>query len=135
MRLREMHVPQSRKRTGRRCLAKPRVVLVKGADKRLAPSCHSHVRTHTRRTHPQEHQRQARLRLRGLFSLSLFLCSLIFLFWTSFSISLGINMKALIVMSSSKDWSFNQILANFWSFLSISAFVSIIFYNFAIKQQ
>ena len=40
-----------------------------------------------------------------------------------------------IVMSSSKDWSFNQILANFWSFLSISAFVSIIFYNFAIKQQ
>ena len=31
------------------------------------------------------------------------------------------------VMSSSKDWSFNQILAYLWSFLSISAFVSIIF--------
>ena len=27
------------------------------------------------------------------------------------------------VMSSSKDWSFNQILAYLWSFLSISAFV------------
>ena len=39
------------------------------------------------------------------------------------------------VMSSSKDWSFNQILACLWSFLSISAFVSIIFCNFAVKQQ
>ncbi len=38
------------------------------------------------------------------------------------------------VMSSSKDWSFNQILAYLWSFLSISAFVSIIFCNFAVKQ-
>ena len=40
-----------------------------------------------------------------------------------------------IVMSSSKDWSFNQILAYLWSFLSISAFVSIIFCNFVVKQQ
>ena len=40
-----------------------------------------------------------------------------------------------IVMYSSKDWSFNQILAHLWSFLSISAFVSIIFCNFAVKQQ
>ena len=39
------------------------------------------------------------------------------------------------VMSSSKDWSFNQILAYLWSFLSISTFVSIIFCNFAVKQQ
>ena len=38
------------------------------------------------------------------------------------------------VMSSSKDWSFNQILAYLLSFLSISAFVSIIFCNFAVKQ-
>ena len=38
------------------------------------------------------------------------------------------------VMSSSKDWSFNQILAYLWSFLSISAFVSINFCNFAVKQ-
>ena len=37
-----------------------------------------------------------------------------------------------IVMSSSKDWSFNQILA---CLLSISAFVSINFCNFAVKQQ
>ena len=40
-----------------------------------------------------------------------------------------------IVMYSSKDWSFNQILAYLWSFLSISVFVSIIFCNFAVKQQ
>ena len=39
-----------------------------------------------------------------------------------------------IVMSSSKDWSFNQILACLWSFLSISAFVSINFCNFAVKN-
>lgn len=39
------------------------------------------------------------------------------------------------VMSSSKDWSFDQILAYLWSFLSISTFVSIIFCNFAVKQQ
>ena len=39
------------------------------------------------------------------------------------------------VMSSSKDWSFNQILAYSWSFLSISAFVSIVFCIFAHKQE
>ena len=39
-----------------------------------------------------------------------------------------------IVMYSSKDWSFNQILAYLWSFLSISAFVSINFCIFAVKQ-
>ena len=38
-------------------------------------------------------------------------------------------------MSSSKDWSFNQIVAYLWNFLSISAFVSIIFCKFAIKQK
>ena len=38
-------------------------------------------------------------------------------------------------MYPSKDWSFNQILAYLWSFLSISAFVSINFCNFAVKQQ
>ena len=38
-------------------------------------------------------------------------------------------------MCSSKDWSFNQILAYLCSLLSISAFVSIIFCNFAVKQQ
>ena len=40
-----------------------------------------------------------------------------------------------IVMSSSKDRSFNQILAYSWSFLSISAFVSIVFCIFAHKQE
>ena len=39
------------------------------------------------------------------------------------------------VMYSSKDWPFNQILAYLWSSLSISAFVQIIFCNFAVKQQ
>ena len=39
-----------------------------------------------------------------------------------------------IVMYSSKDWHFNQFLAYLWSFLSISAFVSIYFSNFAVKQ-
>ena len=39
------------------------------------------------------------------------------------------------VINSSKDWSFNQNLAYLWSFLSISAFVSINFCNFAVKQQ
>ena len=38
-------------------------------------------------------------------------------------------------MYSSKDWSFNQILAYLWSFLSISAFVTINFYNLALKQE
>ena len=38
------------------------------------------------------------------------------------------------VILVSKDWSFNQILAYFWSFLSISAFVSIIICIFAVKQ-
>ena len=40
-----------------------------------------------------------------------------------------------IVMYSSKDWSFDQILAYLWSFLSISAFGSINYCIFAIKQQ
>ena len=39
------------------------------------------------------------------------------------------------VVLVSKDWPFNQHLAHLWSFLSISAFVSIIFCNFAVKQQ
>jgi DNA-binding XRE family transcriptional regulator len=39
------------------------------------------------------------------------------------------------VLYLSKDWSFNQILAHLWSFLSISAFVTINFCNFAVKQQ
>jgi hypothetical protein len=39
-----------------------------------------------------------------------------------------------IVVYSSKDWPFNQNLAYLWSFLSISAFVSINFCIFAIKQ-
>ena len=52
-----------------------------------------------------------------------------------FKYTLYITISVNIVMSSSKDWSFNQILAHLWSFLSISAFVSIIFCNFAIKQQ
>jgi hypothetical protein len=41
----------------------------------------------------------------------------------------------MIFMYSPKDWSFNQILACLWSFLSISAFVSINFCNFAVKRQ
>ena len=45
------------------------------------------------------------------------------------------NIRMISVMYSSKDWSFNQILAYLWSFLSISAFVSINFCNFAVKQQ
>ncbi len=40
-----------------------------------------------------------------------------------------------IVTYSSKDWSFNQILAHLWSFLSRLAFVTINFCNFAVKQQ
>ena len=40
-----------------------------------------------------------------------------------------------IIMSSSKDRSFNQILAYLWSFLSISAFVSIVFCIFALEQE
>ena len=40
-----------------------------------------------------------------------------------------------IVLYSSKNWSFNQNLAYLLSFLSISAFVSINFCIFAIKQQ
>ena len=39
------------------------------------------------------------------------------------------------VINPSKDWFFNQILAYLWSFLSTSAFVLIIFCNFAVKQQ
>jgi len=38
------------------------------------------------------------------------------------------------VMYSSKDWAFNQIWAYLWSFLSISAFVPIIFCNFTVKR-
>jgi len=44
-------------------------------------------------------------------------------------------VQMLFQQYSSKDWSFNQIMAYFWSFLSISAFVSIIFCNFAVKQH
>ena len=51
-----------------------------------------------------------------------------------FKYTLYIIISMNIVVYSSKDWSFNQILACLWSFLSISAFVSIIFCNFAIKQ-
>ena len=36
-------------------------------------------------------------------------------------------------MCSSKDWSFNQVLAYLRSFLSISAFVSINFCNFVVN--
>ena len=39
------------------------------------------------------------------------------------------------VVVVSKDWPFNQKLDYLWSFLSISAFVSINFCNFAVKQQ
>ena len=56
-------------------------------------------------------------------------------FQMRFQIHIIIIISMNIVMSSSKDWSFNQILAYLWSFLSISAFVSMIFCNFAIKQQ
>ena len=52
-----------------------------------------------------------------------------------FKYTLYIIISMNIVMYLSKDWSFNQILAYLWSFLSISAFVSIIFCNFAVKQQ
>ena len=45
------------------------------------------------------------------------------------------NIRIIIVMYPSKDWPFCQILAYLWSFLSISAFVSINFRNFAVKQQ
>ena len=45
------------------------------------------------------------------------------------------NIRMISVMYPSKDWSFNQILAYLWSFLSISAFVSINVCNFAVKQQ
>ena len=52
-----------------------------------------------------------------------------------FKYTLYIIISMNIVMYLSKDWSFNQILAYLWSFLSISAFVSINFCNFAVKQQ
>ena len=39
------------------------------------------------------------------------------------------------VFNSSKDGPFNQTLAYLWSFLNITAHVSIIFCNFAVKQQ
>ena len=52
-----------------------------------------------------------------------------------FKYTLYIIISMNIVMSSSKDCSFNQNLAYLWSFLSISAFVSINFCNFAVKQQ
>ena len=51
-----------------------------------------------------------------------------------FKYTLYIIISMNIVMYSSKDGSFNQNLAYLWSFLSISAFVSIIFCNFAVKQ-
>ena len=44
-----------------------------------------------------------------------------------FKYTLYIIISMNIVLCSSKDWSFNQNLAYLWSFLSISAFVSIIF--------
>ena len=56
-------------------------------------------------------------------------------FQMRFQIHIIIIISMNIVMYLSKDWPFNQILAYLWSFLSISAFVSIIFCNFAIKQQ
>ena len=52
-----------------------------------------------------------------------------------FKYTLYIIISVNIVLYSSKDWSFNQNLAYLWSFLSISAFVSINFCNFAVKQQ
>ena len=52
-----------------------------------------------------------------------------------FQIHIICNIRIIIVIYSSKDWPFNQILAHLWSFLSISAFVSINFCNFAAKQQ
>ena len=52
-----------------------------------------------------------------------------------FKYTLYIIISMNIVVYSSKDWSFSQILACLWSFLSISAFVSINFCIFAIKQQ
>ena len=51
-----------------------------------------------------------------------------------FKYTLYIIISMNIVIYSSKDWSFNQILACLWSFLSISAFVSINFCNFAVKN-
>ncbi len=52
-----------------------------------------------------------------------------------FHIHLIYNIRMNLVINPSKDWSFNQILAYLWSFLSISAFVPIIFFNFVVKQQ
>ncbi len=57
------------------------------------------------------------------------------LFQKIFKYTLYITISVNIVLYSSKDWSFNQNLAYLWSFLSISAFVSIIFRNFVVKQQ
>ena len=51
-----------------------------------------------------------------------------------FKYTLYIIISMNIVIYSSKDWPFNQILACLWSFLSISAFVSINFCNFAVKN-
>ena len=52
-----------------------------------------------------------------------------------FQIHIIYNTRMNFVINSSKDWPINQILAYLWSFLSISACVSIIFCNFAVKQQ
>ena len=52
-----------------------------------------------------------------------------------FQIHIIYTTRINFVINPSKDWPFNQILAYLWSFLSISAFVSIIFCNFAVKQQ
>ena len=52
-----------------------------------------------------------------------------------FQIHIIYNTRMNFVINSSKDWPINQILAYLWSFLSISAFVSINFCNFAVKQQ
>ena len=56
------------------------------------------------------------------------------LFQMTLQIHIIYNIRIIFVMLASKDWSFNQFLAYLWSFLSISAFVSINFCIFAVKQ-
>ena len=52
-----------------------------------------------------------------------------------FQIHIIYTTRINFVINPSKDWPFNQILAYLWSFLSISAFIPINYYNFAVKQQ
>ena len=52
-----------------------------------------------------------------------------------FKYTLYIIISVNIVMYSSKDWSFNQILAYLYSFFEHIGIFSIIFCNFAVKQQ